>query len=231
MEKWKSSKKIPIRKSEKKRTKSNQRSPSTNFQALIRTVKAEGFAYRKEEKREDGGKARREWATIVLLLCTLIAVGWQVHEMIKVYGPIKEQADAAAQQAKAMANTVQVAKENMVASERAWVAPLKASAKGMPAAGKNYQVSLNYQNTGREPATQTTYGVDAFVMSAREDKIGFATTKINDFIEKCKITWEPQQTQVVFPSESAFGGGYTLYATFPVPKLTKMLSQGKSHSF
>src|SRR5262245_65368220 len=44
------------------------------------------------EKREDRWENFREWVTVALLICTTIGVFLQVHEMIKVYGPIREQA-------------------------------------------------------------------------------------------------------------------------------------------
>lgn len=45
-------------------------------------------------EKESPGKALREWATLLLLIATTVGVYWQVHEMIKVYLPIQEQADA-----------------------------------------------------------------------------------------------------------------------------------------
>jgi hypothetical protein len=67
---------------------------SADFAALIDAITDEGKAYRAEEESEDTAKRFREWLTILLIACTFIAIGWQVSEMIKVYGPIKEQADA-----------------------------------------------------------------------------------------------------------------------------------------
>ena len=64
---------------------------SSDFAALIHTMQREGRAYRREEQREDRGKNIREWTTIVLITLTFIAICYQVHEMIKVYEPIKEQ--------------------------------------------------------------------------------------------------------------------------------------------
>jgi hypothetical protein len=61
---------------------------------LIKTIESEGRAYRKEEQDEDRGKKRREWVTIALIALTFIAVCYQVYEMIKVYEPIREQAEA-----------------------------------------------------------------------------------------------------------------------------------------
>src|SRR5262245_56475078 len=60
-----------------------------NFAQLIAAIRGEGAAERAEEQREDRGKKFREWTTIILIALTFIAVCWQVHEMIKVYEPIK----------------------------------------------------------------------------------------------------------------------------------------------
>ena len=90
--------------------------PSADFAALIDTIIAEGRAYRREEQREDRGKKRRDWVTIVLIGLTFGAVCWQVHEMIKVYDPIKTQADAA----KISADAAKVASEAAVARFRKW---------------------------------------------------------------------------------------------------------------
>jgi len=74
---------------------------SSDFAALIHTMQREGRAYRREEQREDRGKNIREWITIALIALTFVAVCYQVHEMIKVYEPIKEQAEATKQAADA----------------------------------------------------------------------------------------------------------------------------------
>lgn len=73
----------------------NNHRPSADFTALIDAIKAEGSTYRREEKSEDSRKSFREWVTVVLLGFTLVAVCFQVNEMIKVYEPIKTQAEAA----------------------------------------------------------------------------------------------------------------------------------------
>jgi hypothetical protein len=78
---------------------------SNDFSGLIYTIREEGEAYRKEEKKEERGKRIRDWITICILAFTLIAltatycaIGEQVSEMKKVYGPIKEATDATKRQ-------------------------------------------------------------------------------------------------------------------------------------
>src|ERR1019366_183872 len=70
--------------------------------ALINAIHAEGRANRKEEKREDRGKKFIDGITLVVLICTLVAlvltyfaIRKQVDEMKRVYDPIEKQARAA----------------------------------------------------------------------------------------------------------------------------------------
>src|SRR5262249_3655087 len=86
-----------------------ERRPSSDFSALIDAIKSEGRSYRSEEKREDTGKKFREWVTIILVGLTFIAICYQVHEMIKVYDPIKDQAVATEKAAEATIRTANAA--------------------------------------------------------------------------------------------------------------------------
>ncbi len=62
---------------------------SPDFAALIYAINSQARANRTEERREDDGKIVRESLTIMLLCATLLALSWQVYEMIRVYDPIK----------------------------------------------------------------------------------------------------------------------------------------------
>lgn len=102
--------------------------PSSDFATLIDTIKNEGAAYRNEEKREDNGKFVRDWITIVILTITFlalaktyVAISDQVAEMQKVYGPIKEQATAAAIQATAAKQQADTAQQSLVGLERPYI--------------------------------------------------------------------------------------------------------------
>lgn len=68
---------------------------SADAAALIDAITKEGDASRAEEKREDDDQKLREWITIGLIGATLGALGLQVNEMVKVYGPIAKQAEVA----------------------------------------------------------------------------------------------------------------------------------------
>jgi hypothetical protein len=68
--------------------------PSADFAALIDAIRDEGDANRKEEQTEDRGRKYREVIVICLLCFNLVAICWQVWEMVKVYDPIKTQTEA-----------------------------------------------------------------------------------------------------------------------------------------
>jgi hypothetical protein len=69
---------------------------TADFSALINAIAKESKANRAEERREDDSKQAREWLTIALLVSTVVLLGWQVNEMVNVYGPISKQAEVAA---------------------------------------------------------------------------------------------------------------------------------------
>lgn len=198
--------------------------PSTDFAALIDAIKKEGVAYRKEEQREDRGKKFREWTTIVLIAMTFVAVCWQVHEMIKVYGPIKLQADAAQKSAEAASQSAVAAKEQaeamtkqaetsaqaIIGSQRAWVGPTNATFGAEPAIGKPIEVTIQYQNTGREPALAFRYFSDLFPATIKEQTDGTVEKTLSDYLNACREMKEWSGGSVIYPISGTFGGGYNL---------------------
>jgi hypothetical protein len=114
--------------------------PSADFAALIHTIAREGAANRAEGNAEDKGKKFRDWITILLLIATTGGVYWQIHEMIKVYEPIAEQAQAA--------------KDNRVADHRAWIGVVSATADPIVETSPPTPIGTTnvYANTGRDPA-------------------------------------------------------------------------------
>ncbi len=200
---------------------------SADFAALIDAIKKEGVAYRKEEQREDRGKTFREWVTIILIACTFGAVCWQVHEMIKVYGPIKLQADAAklqadaAQksaesasreadaaktQAEAMTKQTETSAQAIIAAGRAWVGPRDARLESKPAVAQNNKAIVEYQNTGKEPAVGFVYATFPFAVTAAEDASGAAAKTMLENMQKCISTPPAMLAGVVFPT-SGFNAG------------------------
>lgn len=195
-------------------------SPSSDFAALIHTIEKEGIAYRKEEQREDRGKKLREWVTIGLIALTFGAVCWQVHEMIKVYEPIREQAEAAEKsasaaaaqataaktQADAMTKQTETSARAIVAADRAWVGPEGAHLESKPAVGQKNKIIVQYQNTGKEPAIGFVYAAFPFVVTVQEDASGKAANTMFENMQKCINTPPALLAGVVFPT-SGFTSG------------------------
>lgn len=167
---------------------------AAGFSALIDRIRYEGKANRGEERREDSGKAFREKITIGLIVATLIAIGWQVREMIRVYEPIREQAEASNKAANAAA-----------ASQRAWVGPLSATVNSGIQKDKGITAIITYQNSGREPAASfyTAWAVKLYSLADWNN--GAATKDIMTFSSEClKVTNLPPGLQVVYPN-TGFG--------------------------
>ena len=108
------------------------------------------------EVREDRWESFREWVTVALLVATTTGVFWQVHEMIKVYGPIKDQAianqqSAAAAQAAAEAarDAVNLARTNAEIQLRPYVF---IEANGIKATASGLEADLVAKNVGQTPA-------------------------------------------------------------------------------
>jgi hypothetical protein len=135
-------------------TEDNPNSPSPDFAALIDAMRAEGRAGRAEEKREDGGKKLRDWITILLLGFTAFVVKCQVDEMAKVYGPIKDQADAT--------------QKSLVATQRAWLDVKFSSFHGPIVFDKNgaaVVIDILVENVGHSPALNIWYIADVMPYS------------------------------------------------------------------
>lgn len=128
----------------------NPNSPSADILALIDAIAAEGRIYRDEEVREERRKAIREWITIIVILATLIAVCWQVHEMVKVYEPIRIQAEAAITQANNSHDQLMV----MQVAQRPWVKIESYSPKFFKIEKENinFGMAFTIKNIGKYPA-------------------------------------------------------------------------------
>jgi hypothetical protein len=180
-------------------TDDNPNGPSTNFAALIDAIIAEGRAYRAEEKREDKGKTFREWITVFLLGLTMCAIFWQVYEMINVYGPIRDQAIASKVAADAATKQSENSDKSLIEAQRAWVGPYNANIMAEPAIGKPVEITIEYQNTGREPALGFIYSIDPFLITPEEDANWSVNTKLQNSMNICKATEKWQGGSVVYP--------------------------------
>jgi hypothetical protein len=178
----------------------NQNGQSADFAALIDAIKAEGRAYRAEEQREDKGKTFREWITVFLLGLTMIAIFWQVHEMINVYGPIHSQAIASKIAADAATTQSRISDKTLIQAQRAWVGPRNASVAAEPAIGKPIEITVEYQNSGREPALRFVYSLEPFLVTTAEETNGTLAAKILNNMNACKASNEWQGGSVIYPS-------------------------------
>jgi hypothetical protein len=166
---------------------------SPDFAALINAIRNEAKANRREEQREDRGKALREKITIGLIAATLTAVAWQVREMIKVYEPVKEQADAAKKQADISAKAV-------TSASRAWLGPLTATINSVQK-DKGLEGIVQYQNTGREPAIDVFQSVFGKTYPLESWKNEEAAKDIGALASGClAITDVGHGLQVVYPN-------------------------------
>jgi hypothetical protein len=140
---------------------------AADFSALIRAIEDQGRRNRTEERREDHGKAFREGLTILLLCGTLLAIGWQVAEMIKVYTPVEVQAIAANEQAKTAED---VEKRQL----RAYVAANVITPLNDYSAGDKFY-SATFVNEGVTPAYVLAYHLQAGVVT-----LDLPTTIVDD---------------------------------------------------
>jgi hypothetical protein len=182
--------------------------PVVDFSALLSTIKAEGRANRAEEKREDDASNLREWLTIVLIAFTLITVGWQVNEMVKVYGPIKEQADAAKISADTAIKQAENSERSLIQAQRAWVGPRNAVFAAEPVVGKPFEITITYENSGHEPAIAFISFVEAFGMKIINDREGYENIKQD--MSGCRDSKQWPGGSIIYPGGSSFGSGYNL---------------------
>ena len=210
---------------------SRERSQRPDFSDLIEVIKEEGRAYRKEEQREDRGKQFREWITIGLIFVTFVAVCYQVHEMIKVYDPIQEQAIAANESAKetkrsadAAAKVAEDSEKSLVASSRAWVGPTDAKITSGPLAiEKPTKIVISVRNSGREPARDFRW-IPTTIISSRGE--GTLDQKVDTNLKFCLGTPSQKFGQVIFPT-GGFGEGFEFTVSFDGSKIDQAVIDGQ----
>jgi hypothetical protein len=117
--------------------------------------------------------------------------------------PRKTPADAALRQATNSERT-------LIQSQRAWVGPRNAAFTAEPSVGKPIELTIEYVNSGREPATAVVSSADAFAVSEDDNSNGTLGARIEEYLNACRNTNKWQGGSVVYPTTSGFGGGYTL---------------------
>ncbi len=213
---------------------SEQNAVSPDFAALIDTMRKEGRANRKEESREDRGKRFREYLTLLFVIATTAGVFYQAYIFSGQLTEMKssgeqttkliennavlaasaaKQAEATDKQADAMNASVEVSRESLIASGRAWVGPRLAKMTSPIEVGKPIELSIEYANSGREPALDFVYSVDGFSSSNAEEKRGTSFARLSIALNNCRATDSVPGGQVVFPSTGF--SAYNLTLTIP----------------
>jgi hypothetical protein len=203
----------PIAERAKKATKSTD--PERAVAAVVDAIAREGQVTRLEAARQNRGKALREWITVFLLGLAIILLGlamvglyWQVHEMIAVYGPIRDQAKAANKTAEAANKTAEAATrlseaadQSLLAVQRAWIAPRLAYFLAEPVVGKQVEMWIEYRNTGREPADSVVGEFKALAIRPSDiDDGSEARSKMSAFAKQCQDSSQWSGGNVVYPT-------------------------------
>jgi hypothetical protein len=199
----------------------NKKAAISGLSAFLNTYRKEQKANRAQEGREDRGKKWREIWTLVFVILTTGGIFYQAYlfrgqltEMqnsetqtglliennAKLATAAGKQAEAAEKQASAMADSAKAARDNLIAAERAWVGPRNAKIEGAIEVGKPVEVTIEYANTGHEPAQNFFSAVDTFAVTDAEDKNGASLRKMSEYFEKCKNSRNMIVGQVVFPT-------------------------------
>jgi hypothetical protein len=152
---------------------------------------------------------------------TFVAICYQVHEMIKVYEPIRDQAIATDESAKATARAanaatrqseiatrqVESSERAMIQAQRAWVGPTLAKIETAPEIGKPLRVLIQYANSGKEPALNFIYTGDILTVTAADEVNNISSAKVEAFFKGCREATNLRAGQVVFPTVGIAEGG------------------------
>lgn len=189
--------------------------------AFIHAYHKEQETNREQEGREDRGKRRRDIATLTFVILTTIGIfyqavifsgqlsemkssGEQTGQLIganaKLADAAAKQANAADKQADAMIAAVEVSRESLIASGRAWVGPRLAKITSSMEVGKPIELAIEYANSGKEPALDFVYSVDGFPSSNAEEKRGTSFARVSIALYNCRVAESLSAGQVVFPS-------------------------------
>jgi hypothetical protein len=93
-------------------------------------------------------------------------------------------------------------RDALVASSRAWVGPTIAKIEPAPEIGKPLKISIQYANTGKEPALNFVYTADVFTASAADEANGVSTAKVEAYFKGCRAATNLRSGQAVFPTVS-----------------------------
>jgi len=134
--------------------------------------------------------ATGQWLTMKATLDAANSSSDQTRDMV----------EAAKQQASAAAAMAEVAKSNLISSERAWVGPNNASIENWTDADKPLRVNVTYQNTGREPATQFSKSLILTYFEKDDIENGNLTIRARQIFDDCNRIVLSTAGDVAFPS-------------------------------
>ena len=141
-------------------------------------------------------------------------------------GVAETNARVALQQANAAATSAQISEKAFDASQRAWVGPTNAHINGKPTRGNPIEITIDYQNTGREPAQNFNWNPpDWFVPKAQD--VAIETSKSR---HDCMAQSSPRSGQVVYPT-SGMGNKYNLTQKLEGMQVTDDIMSGKDAIF
>ena len=188
---------------------------------LNRTLAEQANANRKQEYREDTGNKLIRGLTLLFVILTTIGIFWQASifnsqliEAQKVFGPIRDQADAskravdaamkqsdaATRQSEMAAKQADFSAKALTQAQRAWVGPRDARFESKPASGKTNKIIIEYQNTGKEPALGFTFDAEHYAATLAQDADGTITKKTAAYVNKCGQLLAMLGGGVVYPA-------------------------------
>jgi hypothetical protein len=91
------------------------------------------------------------------------------------------------------------------AEQRAWLGPQSARSERPPALGKDFEVAVSYQNTGREPASDVVSEAAPFTVALDQASSATVDRRIKEAAEHCAVVTPGAGTKVVYPGVSAAG--------------------------
>jgi hypothetical protein len=159
----------------------------------------------------------------------MIAIFWQVHEMINVYGPIHDQAIASKVAADAATKQSENSNKALVVSSRAWIGPSSAKFDAPPSVGKDIEVTVFYQNTGRQPAQSLVVEATTFIGTDEEIQKGVIMSRILSDTEACFTKQSRADAWVAYPTIGL--GSYWLITKFDKALIDQNVIDNKSTLF
>ncbi|HEX3342791.1 MAG TPA: hypothetical protein VGK96_21470 [Candidatus Sulfotelmatobacter sp.] len=89
------------------------------------------------------------------------------------------------------------------ANQRAWVGPRSAGSDKLPMVGQEFSVTVDYENTGREPATNLVLSGDVFAIPINTTTSEEREAKIIAYRNRCFTTNVQNGAGVVFPTNAS----------------------------